>query len=282
MFSPRVNFLDIEDDWVCPCKLRQQGRVGKATYKAINGLWRYKFVVDSEFVPGVTGGRILPNEDLVLVNYNEQLLTIHSENGEVKRTLKLLGHPWDVALYGEELVVVSFNDIKKLHVINIHTLELSSEIEVPGTCYGVWCLGNTCFATSGQILHRIDIQTKTDRPMQMEGIGTCYVFVDNERIYYADYYSLHCVTHDGDEVFNYKHPNLTWPRGVAVDTKGYIYVAGYKSNNIHKLTMDGRLFKILLTQDEGINHPSCLHFECHQRKLLISIEEGRAILEFKV
>lgn len=86
MFSPRVNFLDIEDDWVCPCKLRQQGRVGKTTYKAINGLWRYKFLVDSEFVPGVTGGRILPNEDLVLVNYNEQLLTVHSENGEVKRS----------------------------------------------------------------------------------------------------------------------------------------------------------------------------------------------------
>ena len=54
MFYPRVNFLDIEDDWVCPCKLRQQGRVGKATYKAINGLWRYQFLVDSEFVPGVT------------------------------------------------------------------------------------------------------------------------------------------------------------------------------------------------------------------------------------
>jgi hypothetical protein len=36
-------------------------------YKAINGLWRYKFLVDSEFVPGVTGGRILPNEDLVPV-----------------------------------------------------------------------------------------------------------------------------------------------------------------------------------------------------------------------
>jgi hypothetical protein len=56
----RTRRKPIEDDWVCPCKLRQQGRVGKATYKAINGLWRYKFLVDSEFVPGVTGGTPLP------------------------------------------------------------------------------------------------------------------------------------------------------------------------------------------------------------------------------
>lgn len=282
MFSPKSNFLDIEDDWVCPCKLKQQGRVGKATYKFMNGMSRYKFLIDSEFVPGVTGGRILPTEDLVLVNFNEQLLTIHCENGEVKRSLKLLGHPWDVALYGEDCAVVSFNDLQKLHVIDLNDLNLISEIDVPKSCYGVWCLGNTCFATCGKILHRIDMETKKDRPLKLEGEGIFNIFVDDNRIYYTDYYSLHCLNHNGQEVFVYKHDKLSWPRGIAVDTKGYIYVAGYKSNNIHKLTMDGRLFKILITKDEGIERPSFLHFECHQRKLLVAIDEGRAVFEFKV
>lgn len=282
MFSPRLNYLDIEDDWVCPCKLKQTGRIGKAVYNYINGLFRYKFSVDTEFVPGVTGGRILPNEDVVLVNFNEQQLSIHCENGEIKKTLKLVGHPYDISLYGDDLAIVSYEDLKKLHVLNLTTLDLVSEIDVPSTCYSVCCVGNTCYTTCGQFLHRINMETKNDRPMKLVGEGIFYIYVDEKRIYYTDYYSLHCLKHDGKEVFTYKHEKLSWPRGVAVDKKGYIYVAGYKSNNIHKLTMDGRLFKILITKEEGINRPSCLHFESNQRKLLVTIDEGRTILEFKV
>lgn len=282
MFTPRLNYLDIEDDWVCPCKLKQTGRIGKAVYTYINGLFRYKFDVDTEFVPGVTGGRILPNEDVILVNFNEQQLSVHCENGEIKKTLKLVGHPYDVTLYGEDLVIVSYEDLKKLHVLNITSLDLVSEIDVPSTCYSVCCVGNTCYTTCGKLLHRINLETKTDVPMKLTGEGIFYIYVDDKRIYYTDFYSLHCLRHNGQEIFVYKHDKLSWPRGVAVDKKGYIYVAGYKSNNVHKLTMDGRLFKILITKNEGINHPSCLHFESRQRKLLVTIDEGRTILEFKV
>ncbi|KAK3083467.1 hypothetical protein FSP39_023445 [Pinctada imbricata] len=56
---------------------------------------------------------------------------------------------------------------------------------------------------------------------------------------------LYCITMDGTPVFTYSHDKLQDTRGVTVDHAGYIYVCGFSSKNVHQLSHDGKLQRII-------------------------------------
>ncbi|KAK3082913.1 hypothetical protein FSP39_008943 [Pinctada imbricata] len=86
---------------------------------------------------------------------------------------------------------------------------------------------------------------------------------------------LYCITMDGTPVFTYSHDKLRYTSGVTVNRAGYIYVCGHNSNNIHQLSHDGKLQRIMF--DNLPSGPYCVSFNKHGDKAVIGCN-GKVLL----
>lgn len=81
-----------------------------------------------------------------------------------------------------------------------------------------------------------------------DGMLMCSNFTDNSVIALDDL---------GDEIWTYRHNELKGSYGLDKDPQNNIYVAGMKSNNIHILSVEGSLLRIL----GGLTNPTCIKFK---------------------
>lgn len=68
---------------------------------------------------------------------------------------------------------------------------------------------------------------------------------------------------------------LVSPRGLTVDSFGNVYVAGQTSNNVVIISNDGKQYREILSEKNGLCKPSAIHFDKHQSKLLVANLHGR-------
>ena len=54
-------------------------------------------------------------------------------------------------------------------------------------------------------------------------------------------------------------------------------MAGWKSNNIVRLSPDGQNMDIVLKQEDGIKHPKTLCFSRDFKELFVSNEDGKRV-----
>ncbi|CAG2252984.1 unnamed protein product [Mytilus edulis] len=81
---------------------------------------------------------------------------------------------------------------------------------------------------------------------------------------------------------NVKIETMVMPTDICSDNNGHIYVSGQGSNNIHRLTHDGKVLDIPLDSRHGIKQPVALCFNPNYDKLYIVNEWGRSVLIFDV
>ncbi|CAC5397488.1 unnamed protein product [Mytilus coruscus] len=72
------------------------------------------------------------------------------------------------------------------------------------------------------------------------------------------------------------------PTDKCSDNHGHIYVSGQGSNNIHRLTQDGKVLDIPLNNKQYIKEPVALCFNKNYTKLYIVNEWGKCVLVFDV
>lgn len=66
--------------------------------------------------------------------------------------------------------------------------------------------------------------------------------------------------------------------GITVDLYGRVYVSGYWSDNVVVISPDGDKHRVLLSENDDLQHPQALFFDCKNNKLLISNERDVAFL----
>ncbi|XP_063405780.1 E3 ubiquitin-protein ligase TRIM45-like [Mytilus trossulus] len=79
--------------------------------------------------------------------------------------------------------------------------------------------------------------------------------------------------------FTYTNTKLSGPRGIGVDMVGNIYIAGYNSANIHQITNEGSLIRIIPATTIGIESPWTIRFAPSSNKLIVTcLTSGKASL----
>lgn len=98
-----------------------------------------------------------------------------------------------------------------------------------------------------------------------------YLHFHDDKVYFTDdSKKLYCVKEDGTRVFTKTCAALNGALGITTDQQGYVYVAGYYSNNIVRLSSDGKDSKVVLEEKEGIRCPNDLCFSRDYKKLFIA------------
>ena len=85
--------------------------------------------------------------------------------------------------------------------------------------------------------------------------GNKYNLLHNERndqLLLRQQGGLWCINLDGYGIYRY---NISGLYGLAVDQQGHVYMSGYHSNDIHRLSPDGTFRDIVLSKHDGVDKP---------------------------
>ena len=67
----------------------------------------------------------------------------------------------------------------------------------------------------------------------------------------------------------YADSGISGDVGQAVDRQGHVYISGYKTNDIQRLSSDGTFRDIVLSERDGIDRPWCITFNNDFTKLFV-------------
>ena len=215
--------------------------------------WEYK---ESD----IRGGVFLPDGCLVLADFLSKRCAVFSDKGVLKREVKFTHSPWGIH-YDQNMKVlyVTFKDKMEIKMINLDDLSEIKVFLINSPVTGITNI-NGKFLVIGQsqlsmlnsdfeLLERTDVDGDSDDITTDLHGNTIYSCYDKDTVTKKD--------RKNKIQFVYQHPNLSGPNGSAVDPNGNIYVCGLVNDNIHVISGDGKLLKIL----DGFPSPQFIAFQ---------------------
>lgn len=238
----------------------------------------------------VTGGCFLPNEEILLINFETDCLEHFTADGKLSHTLLTNFFPDDACSKNSTMntLYVTSSDISnELYGVYMVRLPESKEktieilkLPLEKSCFGVTYMSEFLYVACDDVIIKMNCYGDFVCDFQTEK-ETYSVAVNKKNHIVSSSCSSHSVLaidEYGQRLFQYKHPDLKYPYGLDVDSEGYIFVAGRDSNNIHILSPTGELIKILPALK-----PKCIKFRKDSRVCLIGSEKAckTKLCEFK-
>ncbi|XP_063420356.1 uncharacterized protein LOC134705570 [Mytilus trossulus] len=166
-----------------------------------------------------------------------------------------------------------------IQIIDLNLSKPGRKIKIEGHCYGITSVKDkiwvenqprtlTLMNISGKVMNTIKTTFDPCDICATKDGGVYCSDVTKSKVYF--------VASDGKEQEIYNSPDLKCPSGVAVDDHGDVYVAGYLSNNIHRISGDGQI-EIVLTENDDINKPGDLSYNFETRELLVVNNDSETI-----
>jgi hypothetical protein len=90
---------------------------------------------------------------------------------------------------------------------------------------------------------------------------------------------LCCINLDGHVIYRYNISGFLGG-GLAVDQQGHVYINGYCSDDIHRLSPDGTFRDIVLSKHDGVDRPRGITFNNDFTKLFIINRGGESVLVY--
>ena len=248
--------------------------------------------------PSITGCGVLPNEQIILCDYNNKNLKRLRSSFTVKDVLDLRVEPWDVSVINNSSAIITLPYLKQLQYIQLElSLKSGPVIQLDKMCWGIAVAGEDIYVTlhnnpgEGEV-RILDMEGSLKRRIGVNSggsfmFGRPYYVTKNAtigRIYVSDggTDTVTCLISDGSTVYQYKDKNTTRPRGVCVDDEENIFVCGRGSTNVHIVTASGRKHGCLLTSADGINGPLSVAYRHTDDTLIIGCSRVNNLFVYKM
>lgn len=191
---------------------------------------------------------------------------------------KLSAEPWDITFSNSGEILASIRYQATVHIIDrFKSKEKKIELQRIDRCNGIACANDKIFIGGNRMLHIFDSKFKCKKRIPVGDSNLVYLHHDHNKLYFSDCTNVYCTAEDGTEIYTFSSPDLQVPDGITTDGKGNVYVVGRGSDNIHRLSKDGKSSQVILTRSDGIKDPVGLCFsKCH-RKLFVANDGGRYV-----
>ncbi|XP_052064427.1 uncharacterized protein LOC127704427 isoform X2 [Mytilus californianus] len=216
----------------------------------------------------------ISEERLLLFGGTTPHIFVCGYDGTVVCTVELEHKPKDVAIIDSKQAIITLLS-KGFQILDLISFTLGKCIKASKN----GCSGVT--SRNGQIwthdvfrtIDQIDISGNILRSITTKDCINNIVIDNNGNLYYNqfphEYNDVYRMTRDGHVSLFFGHSDLRRPWGIDVDDKGNVYVAGMMSNNIHRISSDGKDHQIILTENDGIDYPRDLNYNRDTRQLLV-------------
>ncbi|XP_052076271.1 uncharacterized protein LOC127714251 [Mytilus californianus] len=256
--------------------------ISTPTYSCITHDKTFEAVLLTERIL-VNSGCFVSADMLLCCNSNKKSLHYFKDDGVHFGVIKLKYEPCCVTLYDPNRIIVAA-DNRGFQIIYLDIMSYEHEnefIKTPsGFCWTVSANSERICANSGytklfivniggEILSEI-VTTLKIKTVCLSNTGTIYWtnFDNNE---------IHTVQPDGKQELFFSSHELVDPRGLAVDGKCNVYVAGYMSNNIFMISKDKRKVKVILNYKDQIKSPIDLTFHSETNRLMVVNDRCKSV-----
>lgn len=232
----------------------------------------------------ITGIQYVPTTNKILVcNRNDNHMYLYDDFGRKIKEIPLATRPWGVTLLtGTQNAVVTLPEIKAIQFINIITFAGTKTANVGTWCAGITTINNQLIIGCDGAFRILDASGNLKHTVPVSGGRIWYIHAClNGTLVYSDTYKVYGVTIDGGELFKYEGSDLDCSEGITTDYNDNIYVAGRDSNDIHQLSLNGELLRVILSKSDGLIKPYALHFRRKAKQLYVSYD-GKFISVYDV
>ncbi|KAK3087599.1 hypothetical protein FSP39_008106 [Pinctada imbricata] len=249
----------------------------------------HTYIDMSSFVPtltsvvdirtSVTGIAILDTGHVVLSYHSANTLQLRDQHcTTVLSSLSLSKHPWGikmtsdtegaVAVNGYGLVIFSIqsNQITKIKEIRTN---LDDFVYHRDRYYIVYVKNITVYDSSLNKVCDISVNYRVHFMALRDDNSLCY----------TSGHQIHCITMDGTPVFTYSHDILESPRGITVYQSRHIFVCDYNSKNVHQLSYNGKLQRIIF--DNLPSSPYCISINTRGERAVVGCNKKICLYDLK-
>jgi hypothetical protein len=208
--------------------------------------------LDSEFITGEEDsyahtGNFLSNGNFAVTKYAScGSCLVYSKDWQPTKVIDGLSYPFEVIQAGDELLITC-KESKLIEVFSVHDFHKLRSIKMNSEVWGITNCNGVCYIACRNKITKIDMYGSILREYKTGGSSINISATKDGHLVYSSYShnTVTAITDQGDRVWLYTHPSMKYPRGIDVDSVGNIFVACRQSNNIHILSKDGALIRIM-------------------------------------
>ncbi|CAC5365090.1 unnamed protein product [Mytilus coruscus] len=231
----------------------------------------------------INKGCFISGNKLLLIQEDDYYLFVCDLDGSNAVPIKLSYKAECVTPYDRnQALVLDRNGV--IQILNLSDLTLGKQITIGRTeCSSFTSLGEHIWISYENVLAKIDINGKVLQ-MKKTNFLPCDICLSKRG-------DVYCSDDNSDKVFVLKLNNevsrvvggfdLRGTRGIAVDHKNQVYIAGKGSENIIRLSSDRSNHIVVLKAEHGIKKPIGLSYNIDARLLMVVNDNGDTIALYK-
>jgi hypothetical protein len=230
----------------------------------------------------IIGCTILDNGKVLFCEFNStefiDRVTLNDSNGNFIRTVQGLS-PHDVSFF--DITSIDTNTIAVstgtcISIVNIDPQSILHKIENTNDCYGIThCDGKLYYCHEKEGIRQFDMKTNTNELLVSTDIGKfSHISRDgNKLLYISDTETVSCYDMNGKHMWSFNDTSLLHePRGIVVDSDGFVFVAGKQTENIVVISPDGNSAKEVYQ----ISVPRAMWYDKNENKILVCHTDRKA------
>ena len=190
----------------------------------------------------------------------------------------LTSAPWCITVVPcTDKAVVTLPDEKSIQFINTTNNIKDKKIKIGEECLGVTAVKDNIYIGGDRKVLILNTDGSRVREITTDGYNNNLLY--NERNYQLllrQRGRLCCINLDGHVIYRY---DIAGYEGLAVDRQSHVYISGRHSNDIKRLSPDGTLRDIVLSEHDGVDGPGGITFNNDFTQLFI-INRGETVLVY--
>ncbi|CAC5394271.1 TRIM56 [Mytilus coruscus] len=229
---------------------------------------------------GSSSGIFLENCLLFTIRQKKKVVKYSRDGKSLLSELALQCDPQDIAKIKKSEVAVSSSE-KVVYIVDNDKMTLLQTLPLPGIpVYGLCFVNEEQFITGhSSTLTWINVSSGQKVNQRTTNGQSLFVLsIEKYDYIHADGRKINYVVGNATK-FTYTHDQLVCPRGIGIDFAGNIYIAGYNSMNIHQITNEGQLIRIIPAKVVGLEYPWTIRFAPKCNKFIVTCNtSGKAVL----
>ncbi|CAC5396980.1 unnamed protein product [Mytilus coruscus] len=281
------------------CVLARKVNVGFTLKKIADGAGQTKdyFKIDGVTVKQLERLRAYGNEITACMMLKENITLFlnrdmdrHSKvlkfiSGDFEGDINLLpASVFDIAYLHEKRVLVTTGDSSKsTKVFDMDQPRARRHLKMNDSCCGITSNKQVFIFCTNNCIKVLDYDalSVSNFPADFENVDLqeTYLTANENNLFLSDYHRDNVTCYDCSCKIVWTFTNkaiLENPRGISLDDRSNVYVAGSMSNNVVIMTSDGKRARELLGLADGLDHPHAIYFDKDDDILLLSNLTGPA------
>jgi hypothetical protein len=226
----------------------------------------------------LTDMAVTSDNKLLLCNYQSSHVYIYKDCQTYEDEISFTSRPYCITVVPcTDKAVVTLPCEGSIQFINTTNNTKDNKIKIKEECVGVTAVKDRIYIGVRNKVLILNTDGSRVRKITTDGgyINNLLYNERNDQLLLRQGGRLCCINLDGHVIYRY---DISGRRGLAVDQQGHVYISGRDSHDIHRLSPDGTLRDIVLSEHDGVDRPVGITFNNDFTKLFIINSRGKTVL----